>query len=494
MAAVQRGNDYLEGVSCVQPEREVCFAVGATLGVKSYYEKETVPVPFAESGSVTGVGETTATLHGGVNPNALEAKYYFEYGPTTSYGSKTAEASAGSGTSRVEESKAITGLARNTTYHYRLVATNSKGTAHGLDQTFKTPYWRVTATPNPSETIDSYLRATSCTAATACTAVGEYMVKTGTYMPMAERWNGSEWTLESMPNPSGAKTTDLYGVSCSSATACVAVGWDESTAGVYVSVVESWNGAEWQIQSTPEPTGTLNSLLRGVSCTSATACTAVGWYENSSGVELPWAARWNGTTWAVQSVSAPTEAIATYPYEVSCTSSTTCTMVGEYHNSSDTGVLFAERWNGTSWSVQSTPSPTGAKSSILEGVSCTASTTCMATGVYENSASVYVPLSERWNGTEWSLQTAPPPVGAKASGLPGLSCLSSTACIAVGYYTNSAGTQGPLAEYWNGTEWQIESPPTVEGPSPFLQAVSCTTSTSCAAAGATTRTLAEIYE
>jgi hypothetical protein len=482
MAAVPRGNDYLEGVSCVQPEREVCFAVGGMLGVNSYYEEETVPVPFAESGSATGVGETTATLHGGVNPNGLEAKYYFEYGLTTSYGSKTAEATAGSGTTKVEESKALTSLATNTTYHYRLVATNSKGTAYGLDQTFKTPYWRITPIPLPEKTIDSFSFGMSCTASSACATVGMYTLNANTYMPMADRWNGSEWVLQSPPDPSGSKISALASVSCTSATACMAVGYEMKTLVVPLAMSQTWNGSEWTIQTTPEPSGAKSSYLEQVSCTSSTACTAVGSYENSSGVELPWAARWNGTTWSVQAVPAPTEAKDTYPLGVSCTSATACTMSGYYKNSSSAYVLFAESWNGTEWSKQVTPTPSGAKDSWSYGVSCTSSTACTLVGEYTNSSGVEVTLAERWNGTEWSVQTTPNPAGAKANWLRGVSCASSTACTTVGGYENSAGKDVTLAEQWNGTEWKLQSTPTAEE-NDVTRDVSCSSPTSCAAGG-----------
>lgn len=100
--------------------------------------------PFVETKRDTGVGETKATLNGVVNPNGAETKYYFEYGNTTSYGSKTAETSAGSGTSNLEESKTLTGLTPHRTYHYRVVATNSNGTTHGADEVF---YTTATALP-----------------------------------------------------------------------------------------------------------------------------------------------------------------------------------------------------------------------------------------------------------------------------------------------------------------------------------------------------------
>jgi len=97
--------------------------------------------PSATTEAASSVGETTATLKGQVNPNGAETKYQFEYGETTAYGSKvpaTAE-SAGSGTTNVAVSKAISGLKGNTTYHYRVSGTNTFGTTPGLDKTFTTP-------------------------------------------------------------------------------------------------------------------------------------------------------------------------------------------------------------------------------------------------------------------------------------------------------------------------------------------------------------------
>jgi hypothetical protein len=467
--------------------------------VDIWESSQQTPPPAATTKAATGVTTTEATLNGTVNPEGQETTYHFEYGKTTSYGTSipVPSASVGSGLSNVEESKTITGLEAGTLYHFRIVATNVSGTTDGEDKTFTTvtPSWRITTTPNPSETLDSYLRAASCTTSSACTAVGEYTFNASTYMPMAERWNGSEWALQSTPNPSGSKTTELYGVSCSSATACMAVGYDETSAGVYLSLTETWNGTEWKIQSTAEPTGTLNSLLKGVSCTSSTACTAVGWYENSSGVELPWAARWNGTAWSVQSVPAPTGAKQTFPYGVSCTSTTACTMAGYYVNSSSTDVLFAESWNGTEWKIQSTPTPSGATKTRVSGVSCTSSTACTLVGEYTNSSGVEVTLAERWNGTEWVVQSTPNPAEAKDSYLNGgVSCASSTACTAVGVSYSSASKYVTLAEQWNGTEWKIQSTPNDEKGEGWLTGgVSCSSSASCAAVGNTGKTFAEIY-
>ena len=73
----------------------------------------------------------SATLNGTVNANGRPTTYYFEYGKTTSYGTKTAVQSGGSGTSPVAVSASITGLQTGQTYHFRLVATSDAGTSAG---------------------------------------------------------------------------------------------------------------------------------------------------------------------------------------------------------------------------------------------------------------------------------------------------------------------------------------------------------------------------
>ena len=93
--------------------------------------------PEAITVEASAVKPTEATLKGIVNPGGASTTYYFEYGPTTGYGSKV-EGSAGSGWKNVTETKTITGLTTGVLYHFRLVATNRLGTADGKDATFAT--------------------------------------------------------------------------------------------------------------------------------------------------------------------------------------------------------------------------------------------------------------------------------------------------------------------------------------------------------------------
>jgi hypothetical protein len=64
----------------------------------------------------------------------------------------------------------------------------------------------------------------ACTSANACTAVGAYNTSTNVPLPLAERWNGSSWTVQPTPTPPNATASVLQAVSCTSATACTAVG------------------------------------------------------------------------------------------------------------------------------------------------------------------------------------------------------------------------------------------------------------------------------
>jgi hypothetical protein len=297
---------------------------------------------------------------------------------------------------------------------------------------------------------------------------------------LAERWNGKAWAIQHTPNPGSAEGSYLEGVSCTSAWACTAVGFYYNlSTGITVTLAERWNGTAWAIQHTPNPGGAENSYLEAVSCTSASACTAVGYYNPSTKAPQTLAERWNGTAWAIQPTPSPSGSYGQL-YGVSCTSAAACTAVG----SGASGAL-AERWNGTAWAVQPTPTPSGASNIKLYGVSCTSASACTAIGSYLVSSSGQVTLAERWNGTAWAIQPTPNPSGVYYNELVAVSCASASSCTAVGY-------DGPprtddyvsLAEHWNGTAWAIQPTPNPSGAQyNYLYAVSCPSASACTAAG-----------
>jgi hypothetical protein len=110
-------------------------------------------VPGVSTGGATGVTADAAKLHGAVNPKGRPTACYFEYGETRRYGSRTPDSAAGHGTKTVNVTAAVGGLKPNTTYHYRLVASNPDGVTSGSDRSFTTKKQplglTVAASPNP---------------------------------------------------------------------------------------------------------------------------------------------------------------------------------------------------------------------------------------------------------------------------------------------------------------------------------------------------------
>jgi hypothetical protein len=91
--------------------------------------------PLVSTGSVARVSGTVATLDGTVDPRSYATTYYFQYGPTIAYGQQTASATLPAGsTATVKISATASGFLSD--YHYRLVASNEKGTKDGKDRTY----------------------------------------------------------------------------------------------------------------------------------------------------------------------------------------------------------------------------------------------------------------------------------------------------------------------------------------------------------------------
>jgi phosphodiesterase/alkaline phosphatase D-like protein len=103
--------------------------------------------PIASTGSASSVTATGAVISGTVNPNGSATTYQVQYGTSGAYGSATAPGSAGSGTTATTISVPIGGLAPDTTYHYRVTATNPSGTGDGTDATFTTAKAPPSLTP-----------------------------------------------------------------------------------------------------------------------------------------------------------------------------------------------------------------------------------------------------------------------------------------------------------------------------------------------------------
>src|SRR5262249_36128271 len=139
--------------------------------------------------------------------------------------------------------------------------------------------------------------------------------------------------------------------------------------------------------------------LRGISCTSRSACTAVGLYDVGYS-EFPLIERWNGTRWSIQHTKPISHSHHSRLLAVSCVPESVCIAVGSFDRNGNT-LPLVERWNGTTWNVQRAPKAGGG---VLQGVSCASTSTCTAVGygVFSDT-----PLVEHWSGARWSIQPTP---------------------------------------------------------------------------------------
>ena len=250
---------------------------------------------------------------------------------------------------------------------------------------------------------------------------------------------------EMAPQPGSA--AGLEGVFCTSAASCWAVGYFERN-GAWLNETLRWDGHHWSRVAAPSPGGTANgdtSELFGVRCTAAKNCWAVGFYEQH-GVQLDEALHWNGKSWSRVATPTPGGTLNgdfNELFDVVCTSPGSCWADGEY--GTDTSTIGSEvienqvlHWNGKAWSLAATPNPGGTGpdgTSALSAIRCASAGNCWAVGTFGTIAPGGALFNEalHWNGRKWSQVGIPDP-GGDTSGdfsvLEGLSCTSAANCWA----------------------------------------------------------------
>ena len=396
-----------------------------------------------------------------------------------------------------------------------------------LAETWNGSAWSVHNPVNPSGALEASLSSVWCVSTSDCIAVGSYEYSSNDYATLAELWNGSTWKLLAAPAQSSTDSF-LTGVSCASATSCVAVGstnpdtlaesWNGSTwtvlpappggpssiwctkTGTCMTVggatAASWNGSAWTALKVPNASATLN----GVSCNGASACMAVGTAADSGDFSM----LWNGSAWKPHRVNQIDQLAG-----LSCPKASHCMAVGNYITRSARLATLAESWNGSSWRKLATPAPPGG---ALADVSCTSASACMAVGSINGALT----LAEEWNGTSWrvtptpslpagsqeygvscrgrmcmavgrsmttelwdgsswQVQTLPLPSTFYSGELTDVSCATATYCLVTGFYFPSVqANSASFAELWNGTKWRL-----LNAPGGGLNTVSCLTTTFC---------------
>lgn len=499
------GSSGLSSISCASPG--ICVAVGSygdalsganvSLAESSdgnLWALDTVPLPAGTVGSafesVSCVAGGSCTAVGNYEKSSHPNKGWplAESWNGTAWAVETVPIRPGSSTSFFEAVSCLTMQACGAVGTYSHGATSI---AVVFAESWDGSTWSLQSSRSPAGAALTDLEAVSCPSSNACIAVGSFSNPAGVDLTMVLYWDGATWKLHVPASPPGSRATELTAVSCISAVDCVAVGSFLDSSRVGQMLAESWNGSSWTVQPTPNPAGAMDSTLSGVSCDSADTCVAVGSYADANGTGLSVAESWDGTSWSLGTVPSPDGAGESRLAGVSCLSVTSCIAVGSYADSDGQGRPLAELWDGTSWTVMAVPSPHAATFSVLSSVSCTASW-CAAVGIYGSRRGEQKPLAEIWDGTSWQVQSVPAIAGVIELDVSSVSCASSSACSAAGFYLNAQGLPQSLVEGWNGHRWSLQLTPAPAGSvGVFLRSVSCTSGDACTAVG-TNETLSGI--
>jgi hypothetical protein len=342
--------------------------------------------------------------------------------------------------------------------------------------------------PKPEvESSESGLGGISCSSASACTAVGSYVAKSEPEVrhPLAERWTGSSWSPQSVPMPEKSKWAGGAGVSCPTAEKCMMVGtYIKEGTELVLPLAALWSSGKWTLQTLPVPEGTVYGGLESISCVSGTECVAVGQYTKEAKLKgmQPYIVKWNGTSWTRQIGGLPAGGNGGRLFSVSCVSSTNCVAGGSFYSieivekeGKEEEVEVSEGSLLDTWN--------GSKwvgshlgPGAIEGVSCPSAASCFSVS---NTGNTWKFAESKWN----EIEGPKPGAGASSSGVRALSCVSANACTAVGEYVETK--YHLYISTWDGAKWTLQtSIEPAETGLGSLSGVSCTEASACIAVGA----------
>lgn len=241
----------------------------------------------------------------------------------------------------------------------------------------------------------------------------------------------------------------------------------------------------------PAAGGSLTEIFPKISCVSAADCLGI---EGSTGTTTVTSiARWNGSAWKRARVTLPKGTRSLDLTGVSCKGAKSCLVVGDYYMSTSSSALghaLALMYNGTSLRpTPRVPLPAAATDVTLGGVSCTTSSHCVAFGTAAGNSAAFgttgmVTLIETWNGAKWTLHTVASPAKAAVE-FSGISCVTSVYCVLAGEYFSSTGTETLYLRSWNGKKLTVMKPASLGSSKglPIVGSVSCATLSNCGVAG-----------
>jgi hypothetical protein len=293
------------------------------------------------------------------------------------------------------------------------------------------PRWTRTSSPNT--TGSNELLGVSATSPTNAWAVGDHEGVAGQAV-LILHYNGTKWSVQPAPDSTFTvcgvnKANCLYvldGVTALSASNSWAVGsqtCEDLTCSVF-PLIEHWNGTSWKNRT---PIRGPSGFLTGVTAADSSHVWASGsTLSNEAMIE-----RWTGSRWRVPTI--PTPGSASELDAISAISTSDVWAVGDY-TPTNTGIAqtLVLHWNGSSW--RRVPSPnTGDAFAInqLVGVKAVSARGVWAVGSYGDDGAVKRTLVEHYNGTSWTVSSSPN-VGRFNNVLNAVAARSGRNAIAVG--------------------------------------------------------------
>ena len=262
--------------------------------------------------------------------------------------------------------------------------------------------WKVI--PSANESAQDQLVAVAAVSAKDVWAVGSNGNPLAISQAMAEHWNGAGWHLATVPT-TGVSSQFTSVASVPGTSHFWAVGHSTDVSTIDHTLIEYWNGTAWTI--VPSPDGSANgSDLLGVTAISANNAWTVGTFVDNSGNNESLIEHWNGHAWKV--VASPNIegngvlwAVAGVP------NSSHAWAVGTYFDSvSGFNLTLIAYWNGSNWSAVSSPNVAGINNDLF-AVAVNNGKDIWAVGItFDNSGGNHA-MTIHWNGSSWSIVSSP---------------------------------------------------------------------------------------
>jgi hypothetical protein len=255
--------------------------------------------------------------------------------------------------------------------------------------------WTPRAAPLPagaSTDPDATLQDVTCPSASSCVAVGSYVATSGG-SGLVLTGSGTKWTATKAPLPDGPADLGAYLLAgaCASVSSCALTGAYLDSEDQWHGLVLTGSGTKWKATETPVPADGdyAQPTLNSVSCPTASSCVVSGYYNSSTGSQglllTGSGTKWTATEAPLPAGGGPND----YLLSVACPSASACAAVGDYDDADGSqGLLLTG--SGTAWTATETPLPLGAatiqQGASVEAVACPSVTACVAAGFYSDAS------------------------------------------------------------------------------------------------------------